>query len=66
MTSGVVRDRPPLPDCLDGDMTAADIAAALDRLSFHKTDLRVVTIDRDARDFLVSAVRDRCKAKVDA
>jgi hypothetical protein len=44
---------------IDGDMTPRDIVTALDRLTFRRTDLQTVAIDRAARDYLVAALRDR-------
>jgi hypothetical protein len=63
MTSGVVRDRPPLPECLTGDMRPNDLIDALDRLRFKRTDLQTVTIDKATRDYIRDAVRARTRCK---
>jgi hypothetical protein len=52
-------DRP----VLDGDMTGADMCDALARLSFRRSGLQMVALDKAARDYLIAAVLARqCKA----
>jgi hypothetical protein len=46
------------PETLDGDMRPADIADALARLRFYDG-MEVIAIDREARNYLLAAVRAR-------
>jgi hypothetical protein len=60
MTSGIPtnHNHPLVPDVIDGDMTGDDIVFVLDHLHFSHG-LRTITLDKDARDYLVAAVRER-------
>ena len=65
---GVIKDRPmrnlnepqPVagPETLDQDMTPRDVADALTRLRFYDG-MEVIAIDREARNYLLAAVRAR-------
>ena len=46
------------PEVLDGDMRPGDIADALARLRFYDR-MQVIAIDREARNYLLAAVRAR-------
>ena len=46
------------PEVLDGDMRPADIADALARLRFYDR-MQVIALDREARNYLLAAVRAR-------
>jgi hypothetical protein len=46
------------PETLDQDMTARDIADTLARLRFYDR-MQVIAIDREARNYLLAAVRAR-------
>jgi hypothetical protein len=59
----MTRQRPELagPESIDGDMTPADIAAALRRLKFpHEGGRRLLELDEAARSFLLRCVEARC------
>jgi hypothetical protein len=46
------------PETLDADMTPRDIADALARLRFYDR-MQVIALDREARNYLLAAVRAR-------
>ena len=46
------------PETLDQDMTPRDIADALARLRF-RNGMQVIALDREARNYLLAAVRAR-------
>jgi hypothetical protein len=51
------------PEVLDGDMSASDILGVLEELEFASPSaLRAVRLDRDARDFICRALRQRAAA----
>jgi hypothetical protein len=45
------------PEILDGTLTTTDLAFALDHLHFTRNNLCTVQLDRDVRDFLLTALR---------
>ena len=53
------------PETLDQDMTPRDIADTLARLRFHDR-MRVIAIDREARNYLVASVPERTPLLQDA